>query len=110
MLLPLPIPDFPFSSYSVDFMTNLSLVSLFNGLFICVDRFSKLVKLALCALGDAQLMAGEMAKLFYYHVICYFGIPDSIVSDHDAQFISLFWKALWNLMGIKHLMSTAFHP
>ena len=110
MLLPLPIPNCPFASWSIDFVTNLPLVSLFNGLCIYVDRFSKLVKLAPCALGDAQLMLGETAKLFYDHVIHYFGIPDSILSDHDAQFTSLFWKALWNLMGTKLLMSTAFHP
>ena len=65
-------------------MTNLSLVSSFNGLFICIDQFSKLMKLSPCALSDTQLMAGEMLKLFYNHIIHYFGIPDSIVSDHDA--------------------------
>ena len=67
------------------------------------------MKLAPCALGDAQLTSGEMVKLFYDRVIRYFGIPDSIVPDHNARFTSLFWKALWNLMGTKLLMSTAFH-
>ena len=79
-----------FSSCSTDVVTNLPLVSLFNGLFICVDQFSKLVKLAPYALSDAQLMAGEISKLFYNHVIHYFGIPGSIVFDHDARFTSLF--------------------
>ena len=38
------------------------------------------------------------------------GIPESIVSDRDTKFTSIFWKELHKLMGSKLLMSTVFHP
>ena len=38
------------------------------------------------------------------------GIPESIVSDRDTKFTSIFWKELHRLMESKLLMSTTFHP
>ena len=38
------------------------------------------------------------------------GVPESIVSDHDTEFMSTFWCELHKLMGTKLLMSIAFHP
>ena len=38
------------------------------------------------------------------------GIPESIVSDRDTKFTSIFWKESHRLMESKLLMSTVFHP
>ena len=38
------------------------------------------------------------------------GLPESIVSDRGGQFISEFWKALCERLGIKSALSTSFHP
>ena len=37
-------------------------------------------------------------------------LPDTIVSDHDAKFTSTFWREVHRMLGVKLLMSTAFHP
>ena len=38
-----------------------------------------------------------------------YGVPESIVSDHDTKLTCTFWHELHRLMGTKLLMSTAFH-
>ena len=54
------------------------------------------------AKGVAWIVLKEVVRLH--------GIPESIVSDRDARFTSIFWRYLQKLMGTKLLMSTAFHP
>ena len=38
------------------------------------------------------------------------GLPDTIVSDRDTKFTSIFWQEVHRMLGVKLLMSTAFHP
>ena len=38
------------------------------------------------------------------------GLPHSIVSDRDPRFVSKFWQGLWELLGTKLRMSSAYHP
>ena len=40
----------------------------------------------------------------------HYGLPKAIISDQDARFTSHFWKALFEQLGTKLSMSTAFHP
>lgn len=57
-----------------------------------------------------KLMAKDTAWLYLSEVVQLHGVPDSIVSDRDAQFTLKFWQELQCLMGTKLLMSIAFHP
>ena len=52
----------------------------------------------------------ETAKLFFKHVWVHFGLPKTIISDRDTQFLSKFWSSLWAMMDTKLTKSTAFHP
>ena len=54
------------------------------------------------ARGVAWLILKEVMRLHR--------IPESIVSDRDTKFTSIFLKELHRLMGSKLLMSTMFHP
>ncbi len=59
-----------------------------DGIFTVVDRFSKY-----CVLipYTCTMTAEDVARLFFDHVVCTFGMPRRIVSDRDARFMSTFW-------------------
>ena len=57
-----------------------------------------------------MVTTGGVGWLILKEVVRLHGIPESIVSDRDTKFTSIFWKELHRLMGSKLLMSTVFHP
>ena len=48
--------------------------------------------------------------MFFVDIVRLHGVPQSIVSDHDPVFTSVFWQELMRLTGAKLFMSFAFHP
>jgi hypothetical protein len=75
--------------------------------FVVVDHFSKMVILAAC---KKSITMEATAKLFFERVWVHFGIPQTIISDRDSQFLNTFWSSLWSLLDTKLTKSTAFHP
>jgi hypothetical protein len=57
-----------------------------------------------------MVTAKGIAWLFLKEIIRLHGVPDSIVSDRDSKFTSIFWCELQWLIGTKLLMATALHP
>ena len=80
----------------MDFITQLPEAQGFNGIFVVVDRFSKY---ATFVPMKSQCKAADVAKLFFRHVVKYWGLPLNIVSDRDARFTGKFWPALFKLLG-----------
>ncbi|GMF22397.1 unnamed protein product [Phytophthora fragariaefolia] len=78
-----------------------------TGIFVFVDRFSKMVHLGPVA---AEVTADESAELFHDLVFRHHGLPESIVSDRDPRLTPAFWTRLFALLGTRLLMSTAAHP
>lgn len=37
-------------------------------------------------------------------------LPDKLITDRDSKFLSKFWTALFDKLGVKLLYSTAYHP
>ena len=52
----------------------------------------------------------DTAMTFYYWVFPHHSLPFTIISDWGTQFVSYFWQALYEILGIKTQLSTAFHP
>jgi len=107
-LHPLPIPEHPWQSVSMDFITSLPVTPAgHDTILVIVDRLTKLahfipMKEATNSEGVAVLLREPMFK---HH-----GTPDNIVSDRDCRFTSEFFSGLCSVLGIAQHMSTAYHP
>ena len=107
LLYSLLIPDRPWQSIGLDFMGPLPKSNNFDYLLVVIDQLTSQVHLVptmmtVTARGVMWLILKEVMRLH--------GIPESIVSDQDTKFTSIFWKELHRLMRSKLLLSTAFHP
>lgn len=107
LLMPLPVPDRPWGSVSLDFITDLPMDSNYDAILVIVDR---LTKMAHFIPTTKTCTAQQASQLFLDHIVRLHGLPDDIVSDRGSVFMSGFWQGLFTLLGVKHNASTAFHP
>ncbi|KAE9171268.1 hypothetical protein PF005_g27214 [Phytophthora fragariae] len=107
-LRPLPIATEAWLSVSMDFIFGLPPdAEGRTGVWVFVDRFTKMVHLI--PVSDT-VTAAETTAHFIDCVFRHHGLPESIVSARDPRFTSAFWSSLFQLLGMKLLMSTAAHP
>jgi len=107
-LNPLPIPNAPWESVSMDLLTCLPMTDTgFDTMVVFVDRLTKFCVAVPCKLDTD---AAGFADILIDNVIAKYGVPCSLISDRDVRFTSIFFKTLMNKLNIKSGMSTAFHP
>jgi hypothetical protein len=105
---PLPLPSLPWDSISMDFLSGLPMtLHKHDAIWVIVCCFSKMALFIPC---NKTTIAAQTTDLFFHNVWPHFGLPTSIISDHDAHFLNTFWKTLWDLLGCQLKYSTAFHP
>jgi len=107
LLEPLPIPEQPWESISMNLIMGLPKFEGFNIIIVVVDRFSKY---GFFIPAPAKCPAEIEASLFLRHVVKYWGLSKTIVSDRDGRFTGGFWTELFKLMGSDLNFSTSFHP
>ena len=78
----------------------------FSYCLTCVARFSRWPE----AFPITNISAENVAKTFLYEWITRFGIPLKITTDQGRQFESQLFTELNNIIGSKHLSTTAYHP
>ncbi|GBG70309.1 hypothetical protein CBR_g6436 [Chara braunii] len=108
LLKPLPIPERPGESLSMDFMDTLvTSKSGMRQIFVIVDRFSKFARL-IAMLETAK--TEYVIRLFKENWVRDFGLPKSIVSDRDVRFTSELSKAAAAEQGTQLQMTSGNHP
>ena len=108
LLRPLELPHRNWDTVSVDFITQLPKTEDgYDAIMVVVDSASKRAHFVPTT---TTASAGQTAHLFFDTVFRHHGLPKKIVSDRDSKFTAKFWQTLWNLVGTRLAMSTAFSP
>jgi hypothetical protein len=105
--MPLPVPQGVWTDVVLDFVEALPRVRGKSVILMVVDRLSKYCHFIPLA---HPYSAESVAQAFFAEVVHLHGVPQSMVSDRDPVFTSLFWQELMRLMGTKLHMTTTFHP
>ena len=106
-LQPNQVPTDVWGVITMDFITDLPLSQGYDSLFVVVDRLSKAVVLSPC---NKTITAEGTSQLYMDNVWRRTGLPRQVISDRGPQFASKVMQEIWNKLGVKSTMSTAFHP
>ena len=91
----------------MDFITDLPVSQSFDSIFVVVDRLTKMAHFVPCL----KAVSGEdTTKLFLDNIYRHHGLPNDIISDRGPQFISKFWKSLFQLLKVQINLSSGYHP
>jgi hypothetical protein len=108
LLMPLPTPDAPWDSVSVDFITCLPTTPAgFDSIVVFVCRLTKMVHLAPTT---KEVTAEQTARLYCDNVWKHHGTQLTLISDRGPQFFNRFMTELTRLLGTQQCLSTAYHP
>jgi hypothetical protein len=108
LLQPLPVPDRPWDSVSMDMVVKLPKTARgHDSILVFVDRLTKYVHIVPTT---EAMKAKGFARLFVQHVFANHGLPRTLISDRGTVWNNKFWRHVSKLLRVKHLMSTAYHP
>jgi hypothetical protein len=92
VLQPLPIPSWKWEDISMDFIVGLPNTSQrYDSIWVIVDR---LTKTAHFLPVHTTYNAKKYTEIYLDQIVCLHGVPQTIISDHGAQFIARFWNQI----------------
>jgi hypothetical protein len=109
----LPVPTQPWQSVAMDFVVKLPssddpvTQEPYDSILVVTDRFTKFGRFIPYR---ETWTAEQLARVFVKEVVANHGIPRQLISDRDKLFTSNFWTELIKIVGVKHKLSTAYHP
>ena len=93
---------------SMDFIVGLPKAKGFDSIYVVCDRgCSKMVHLVACKSTNT---AEQVAQLYLDTVYKLHGLPQQIISDRDAKFMSNWYRAFMQKLGVKNTPSSVYHP
>ncbi|ESK95482.1 reverse transcriptase-rnase h-integrase [Moniliophthora roreri MCA 2997] len=98
----------PFQIISMDLITDLPKIANYDSILVVVDHAA--TKGVIFIPCHKKIDATDTAELLFQHVYKRFGLPDKIISDRDPRFAAEVFKEMGKLLGIKQMLSTAYHP
>ena len=108
LLQSLPIPAYPWQHVTMDFVTGLPATPRgYDCIAVIVDRLTKFIRLVPTT---TSVDAEETAHIFFQHVVCEHGEPETLITDRGTQFAGKFFPTYLRLLGTQSRLSTAYHP
>ncbi len=106
-LQPIQIPSRRFSHVHVDLVGPLpALEDGFLYLFTVIDRTTRWLE----ATPLKEASAASCIGAFLSSWVARFGVPETVTTDRGAQFSSATWASFCRQAGLRHVMTTAYHP
>ncbi|XP_061915612.1 uncharacterized protein LOC133657845 [Entelurus aequoreus] len=105
-LEPFPIPVRRFDHVHVDLVGPLPPSQGYTHLLTMVDRTTRWPE----AVPLSSTASVDVARAFLSAWVARFGTPSDITSDRGSQFVSEFWSALAQSLGVQVHRTTAYHP
>ncbi len=78
----------------------------YNSIFIIVCY---IIKYVLFIFTCENIIAMNLAKLFFKHIKCCFGTPQEVVSDRDSHITSQFWCEICEIQMIKRCLFIIYY-
>ena len=83
------VPDQPWKSIAMDFITDLPISDEHDTILVVIDRLTKMSHFIPC---NKNLDARQFATLFLKEIIPLHGIPRDVITDRGSLFTSDLWK------------------
>ena len=105
----MPLPSGPGQIASVDYFGPLPITRNGNKhILLYTDRFSH--HIAAYAVTQDERTAEEAARIFVEQYIPLWGCPHTLLSDNGSEFVARLSLAIYKLVRIRKIATTAFHP